>query len=257
MERAIQHVRNSGGLYATVHTTEQISCGRASLLKKRRILASSFGSVTGSWPGHVFRSLHDANNRNALDAGRSVSSAQRERERSAISLAHSPPPVTPYSRGRASFPGNGQEWNALRQSLFLGGVFPPRSDRACSWLPRLRHCRQIVRGESEHAGKQWDGRPHPQTASACQSGSVIDHLTRMGASAMNITTVGIDLAKSVFQVHGVDARSLTNGNSGSTAGQNCDYTHASSGRDRVPSELRISGSHAVSADVAPVRSIAG
>src|SRR6516164_8610492 len=28
----------------------------------------------------------------------------------------------------------------------------------------------------------------------------------MGASAMNITTVGIDLAKNVMQVHGVDAR---------------------------------------------------
>jgi transposase len=28
----------------------------------------------------------------------------------------------------------------------------------------------------------------------------------MGASAMNITTVGIDLAKNVFQVHGVDTR---------------------------------------------------
>jgi hypothetical protein len=28
----------------------------------------------------------------------------------------------------------------------------------------------------------------------------------MGASTMNITTVGIDLAKNVFQVHGVDAR---------------------------------------------------
>jgi hypothetical protein len=28
------------------------------------------------------------------------------------------------------------------------------------------------------------------------------HLTRMGASAMNITTVGIDLAKNVMQVHG-------------------------------------------------------
>jgi transposase len=28
----------------------------------------------------------------------------------------------------------------------------------------------------------------------------------MGASAMNVATVGIDLAKSVFQVHGIDAR---------------------------------------------------
>src|SRR6202165_5744088 len=33
-----------------------------------------------------------------------------------------------------------------------------------------------------------------------------NHLTRMGASAMNITTVGIDLAKNVFQVHAVDAQ---------------------------------------------------
>src|SRR5271155_3809256 len=48
--------------------------------------------------------------------------------------------------------------------------------------------------------------PPPQTASTCQSGSVSSHLTRMGASAMNITTVGIDLAKNVFQMHGVDAR---------------------------------------------------
>jgi transposase len=31
-------------------------------------------------------------------------------------------------------------------------------------------------------------------------------LNRMGASAMKITTVGIDLAKNVFQVHGVDER---------------------------------------------------
>src|SRR5208282_6013210 len=48
--------------------------------------------------------------------------------------------------------------------------------------------------------------PPPSTASTCQSGSVIDHLTRMGASTMNITTVGIDLAKNVFQVHAVDER---------------------------------------------------
>jgi hypothetical protein len=48
--------------------------------------------------------------------------------------------------------------------------------------------------------------PPPSTASKCQSGAGGDHLTRMGASAMNITTVGIDLAKNVFQVHGVDAR---------------------------------------------------
>jgi transposase len=33
-----------------------------------------------------------------------------------------------------------------------------------------------------------------------------NHLKRMGASTMKITTVGIDLAKNVFQVHGVDER---------------------------------------------------
>jgi transposase len=34
-------------------------------------------------------------------------------------------------------------------------------------------------------------------------------LQRMGASAMKITTVGVDLAKNVFQVHGVDERGET------------------------------------------------
>jgi transposase len=37
-------------------------------------------------------------------------------------------------------------------------------------------------------------------------GSCIIHLSEEGASAMKITTIGIDLAKSVFQVHGVDER---------------------------------------------------
>jgi transposase len=32
-----------------------------------------------------------------------------------------------------------------------------------------------------------------------------NHLNQAGASTMNITTVGVDLAKLVFQVHGVDA----------------------------------------------------
>src|ERR1700733_3968727 len=44
------------------------------------------------------------------------------------------------------------------------------------------------------------------TASMCQSGSVEQPLKRMGASAMKITTVGIDLAKNLFQVHAVDER---------------------------------------------------
>jgi hypothetical protein len=34
-------------------------------------------------------------------------------------------------------------------------------------------------------------------------------LKEMGASTMKITTVGVDLAKNVFQVHGVDERGKT------------------------------------------------
>src|SRR5207344_3630276 len=40
----------------------------------------------------------------------------------------------------------------------------------------------------------------------CQSGSVDQPLEPRGASAMKVTTIGIDLAKNVFQVHGVDER---------------------------------------------------
>src|ERR1039457_5290874 len=48
--------------------------------------------------------------------------------------------------------------------------------------------------------------PPPLTASTCQSGCVEQPLKRIGASTMKITTVGIDLAKNLFQVHGVDER---------------------------------------------------
>src|SRR5262252_6804318 len=48
--------------------------------------------------------------------------------------------------------------------------------------------------------------PPLATASMCQSGSADQPLEPRGASAMKITTIGIDLAKNVFQVHGVDER---------------------------------------------------
>jgi hypothetical protein len=41
------------------------------------------------------------------------------------------------------------------------------------------------------------------------SGSVDQPLKTEGASTMKITAAGIDLAKNVFQVHGVDARGKT------------------------------------------------
>lgn len=43
----------------------------------------------------------------------------------------------------------------------------------------------------------------------CQSGSAINHSNRTGASNMQVTTIGLDLAKNVFQVHGVDNRGNT------------------------------------------------
>jgi len=44
-------------------------------------------------------------------------------------------------------------------------------------------------------------------ASVCAKvDSVEQPLNQVGASEMNITTVGIDLAKNVFQIHGVDER---------------------------------------------------
>jgi transposase len=40
----------------------------------------------------------------------------------------------------------------------------------------------------------------------CKSGSVMQPLKQVGASEMNITTIGIDLAKNLFQIHGIDER---------------------------------------------------
>src|ERR1700712_6146215 len=48
--------------------------------------------------------------------------------------------------------------------------------------------------------QRWGGRP--LTASMCQSGGVATPLQE--ASMGEVSTVGIDLAKSVFQVHGAD-----------------------------------------------------
>jgi transposase len=46
--------------------------------------------------------------------------------------------------------------------------------------------------------------PNPQRHLCAKVEALINHLNRAGASTMKVTTVGIDLAKSVFQVHGVN-----------------------------------------------------
>ena len=49
-----------------------------------------------------------------------------------------------------------------------------------------------------------DGVDGPLTASVCQSW-VVDNTNRRKPSMKEVTTIGLDLAKAVFQVHGVDA----------------------------------------------------
>src|ERR1700674_314170 len=49
-----------------------------------------------------------------------------------------------------------------------------------------------------------DGVDRPLTASVCQSW-VVDNTNRRQPSMKEVTTIGPDLAKAVFQVHGVDA----------------------------------------------------
>jgi hypothetical protein len=53
--------------------------------------------------------------------------------------------------------------------------------------------------------KQWDGRPHLITAWMCHSEGFPHHASNRSLQ-MEIKTIGIDLAKNVFQVHAVDSR---------------------------------------------------
>src|SRR5258708_11965548 len=52
-----------------------------------------------------------------------------------------------------------------------------------------------------------DGVDGPLTASVCQSW-VVDNTNRREPSMKEVTTIGLDLAKAVFQVHGVGARGV-------------------------------------------------
>lgn len=51
--------------------------------------------------------------------------------------------------------------------------------------------------------------PPPAQALICQNGRADQPLETKEASTMQITTIGIDLAKNVFQIHGVDERGNT------------------------------------------------
>src|SRR5213076_1050630 len=86
----------------------------------------------------------------------------------------------------------------------------PAGSRVCTKSAQMQGARRrsnarAVRREAQR-GSEWEGRPLPATASRCQSGNGFNPLKRKGASDMKITTIGIDLATSLFQVHGVDER---------------------------------------------------
>jgi hypothetical protein len=55
---------------------------------------------------------------------------------------------------------------------------------------------------------QWNGRPTRNGIECAKVEVSNDHLTERSV-IMQITTIGIDLAKAVFQVHGVDAHGKT------------------------------------------------
>ena len=46
--------------------------------------------------------------------------------------------------------------------------------------------------------------PLPNGIVMCQSGGEDDHLNEEEESTMNATTIGLDIAKNLFQLHGVD-----------------------------------------------------
>src|SRR3954453_5826434 len=65
-----------------------------------------------------------------------------------------------------------------------------------SWPNAIRLLRRVVIQQSRWGG--W----LPLPASQRQGGAVTQH--ELGATTMEITTVGLDLAKNVFQVHAID-----------------------------------------------------
>ena len=83
------------------------------------------------------------------------------------------------------------------QSLLGKAVAEPRKWVAwrCSRQPCARR-RHWDRGGERRGGR-------PLTASRCQSGGAEDHSKE--ASVGEVTTIGLDLAKSIFQAHGADA----------------------------------------------------
>ena len=66
----------------------------------------------------------------------------------------------------------------------------------------------LVMGEQPYTGRRgrrWGGCRSPQTASQCAKLAVLKHKLKERASMGEVTIIGVDLAKNVFQVHGAAA----------------------------------------------------
>src|SRR5271165_2788555 len=92
-------------------------------------------------------------------------------------------------------------------TLHVGTCVPPRMTRGQTGSLHLI-CKRLSLLASMPVSLAHNGMDAPRFLrhQLCQSGSVKQPLKPAGASMRNITQVGIDLAKVVFQVHGVDAR---------------------------------------------------
>src|SRR5437016_1632148 len=92
--------------------------------------------------------------------------------------------------------------NSIRDRSLIAGFTKVRM-YGCNLILRQPSLRNALQGGSDHV--RWDGRSRllngidvPKWICTASTS------TEKGATTMNITAVGLDLAKSVFQVHGVD-----------------------------------------------------
>src|SRR5215204_5412409 len=105
--------------------------------------------------------------------------------------------------------------SSARHRLTLAALTPKRS-LARRWLkPPATAARTRTRRSNDkavgmpaglHPGQQLDGvdGPRPSGIAVCQHRGV-EVPSREGSAPMQVTTIGLDIAKNVFQLHGIDA----------------------------------------------------
>src|SRR5918998_2479847 len=103
-----------------------------------------------------------------------------------------------YGRSKARLPTGPASW-PTRQGTCPIMVLKARVDAGCSQQAGPPGELTTRRSQTPPEGTGWT----PPTASRCQSGGV-EHTTAKEASVGEVSTIGLDLAKAVFQAHGAD-----------------------------------------------------